>query len=82
MALRGRAERDGSSSGPGVALYWLGQVLILVPIAGRAAEQAPPDQRELVTLVVVLTVAEYLLKVNYSPLGFGFNDEFLHCRGT
>ena len=23
----------GSSSGPGVALYWLGQVLILVPIA-------------------------------------------------
>ena len=31
---------------------------------------------------MVLTVAEYLLKVNYSPLGFTFNDEFLHYRGT
>ncbi len=31
---------------------------------------------------MVLTVAEYLLKVNYTPLGFAFNDEFLHWRGT
>jgi hypothetical protein len=35
-----------------------------------------------ITLIVILTVAEYLLKVNYTPLGFGFNDEFLHWRGT
>ncbi len=35
-----------------------------------------------ISLIVILTIAEYLLKVNYTPLGFGFNDEFLHWRGT
>jgi hypothetical protein len=72
----------GSSSGPGVALYWLGQVLILVPIGGRLISRRQMGNGSTITLVVVLTIAEYLLKVNYSPLGFGFNDEFLHWRGT
>jgi hypothetical protein len=72
----------GSSSGPGVALYWFGQVLILVPIAGRLISRRQMSNGSTITLLVVLTVAEYLLKVNYTPLGFGFNDEFLHWRGT
>ena len=72
----------GSSSGPGVALYWLGQVLILVPIAGRLISRRQMGNGSTITLIVILTVAEYLLKVNYTPLGFGFNDEFLHWRGT
>ncbi len=73
---------DGPHSGPGVALYWLGQVLILVPIAGRLLSRRQLSNGSTITLIVVLTVAEYLLKVNYSPLGFTFNDEFLHWRGT
>jgi hypothetical protein len=77
----GRAT-DGSSSGTGVTLYWIGQVLILVPIGGRLLSRRQMSNTSTVTLVVVLTVAEYLLKVNYTPLGFGFNDEFLHYRGT
>jgi hypothetical protein len=72
----------GSSSGPGIALYWLGQVLILVPIAGRLISRRQMSNGSTITLIVILTVAEYLLKVNYTPLGFGFNDEFLHWRGT
>jgi hypothetical protein len=72
----------GSSSGPGVVLYWIGQVLILVPIAGRLISRRQMSNGSTITLVVVLTIAEYLLKVNYTPLGFGFNDEFLHWRGT
>jgi hypothetical protein len=72
----------GPSSGPGTALYWLGQVLILVPIAGRLISRRQMNNGSTITLIVILTVAEYLLKVNYSPLGFGFNDEFLHWRGT
>jgi hypothetical protein len=72
----------GSSSGPGVALYWVGQVIIIVPIAGRLLSRRQMSNASAVTLVTVLTVAEYLLKVNYSPLGFTFNDEFLHYRGT
>ena len=72
----------GSSSGPGVALYWLGQVLILVPIGARLISRRQMSNGSTITLLAVLTIAEYLLKVNYSPLGFAFNDEFLHWRGT
>ena len=72
----------GASSGPGVALYWLGQVLILVPIAGRLISRRQMSNGSTIGLIVILTVAEYLLKVNYTPTGFGFNDEFLHWRGT
>jgi hypothetical protein len=72
----------GSGSGPGIALYWLGQVLILLPIAGRLISRRQMSNGSTIALIVVLTIAEYLLKVNYSPLGFGFNDEFLHWRGT
>jgi len=72
----------GSGSGTGVALYWVGQVMILLPIGGRLLSRRQMSNGETVTLVVVLTVAEYLLKINYTPLGFAFNDEFLHYRGT
>lgn len=72
----------GANSGPGVAFYWLGQVLILVPIAGRLISRRQMSNGSTITLLVILTIAEYLLKVNYTPLGFGFNDEFLHWRGT
>jgi Family of unknown function (DUF6541) len=72
----------GTNSGSGLVLYWLGQVLILVPIAGRLISRRQMSNGSTITLLVVLTIAEYLLKVNYTPLGFGFNDEFLHWRGT
>jgi hypothetical protein len=72
----------GSSSGSGIALYWLGQVLILLPTAGRLISRRQMGNSSTISLIVVLTIAEYLLKVNYSPLGFAFNDEFLHWRGT
>ena len=78
---QGRAG-DGPNSGSGLALYWFGQVLILVPIAGRLLSRRPLSNGGIITLVAVLTIAEYLLKVGYEPLGFAFNDEFLHYRGT
>jgi hypothetical protein len=73
---------DGPHSGSGVVLYWAGQLLILVPIAGRLLSRRQMSNGSTITLIVVLVIAEYLLKVNYSPLGFTFNDEFLHYRGT
>jgi hypothetical protein len=73
---------DGAQSVPGVRLYWAGQVLILLPIAGRLLSRRQLSNGGTVTLIAVLAVAEYLLKVNYSPLGFTFNDEFLHYSGT
>jgi hypothetical protein len=72
----------GPHSTSGVALYWLGQLLILVPVAGRLLSRRPLSNGGIITLIAVLTIAEYFLKVNYSPLGFTFNDEFLHWRGT
>src|ERR1700742_4708158 len=73
---------DGPKSGTGVALYWIGQLLILVPVGGRLLSRRQMSNGSTVTLLTVLTIAQYLLKVNYSPLGFTFNDEFLHYRGT
>ena len=72
----------GTQSVPGIRLFWLGQVLILVPVAGRLLSRRHLSNGNTVTLVAVLTVAEYLIKVNYTPLGFAFNDEFLHWRNT
>src|SRR5690348_2855172 len=72
----------GSDSGPGIALYWLGQVLILLPIAGRLISRRQMSNGSTIALIVVLTIAEYILKCTYNPLGFAFNDEFLHWRGT
>src|SRR5487761_31774 len=73
---------NGPHSASGVALYWIGQALILVPIGCRLLSRRSLSNAGIVTLIAVLTVAEYLLKVNYEPLGFAFNDEFLHWRGT
>jgi hypothetical protein len=62
--------------------YWLGQALILIPIGIRLFSRRPLSKRDTVTLIVVLTVAEYLLKVCYSPSGFTFSDELLQWRST
>jgi hypothetical protein len=68
--------------GQGIVVYWFGQVLILLPIAGRLLSRRSLSNSGIITLIGLLTTAEYLLKCAYSPLGFGFNDEFLHWRGT
>lgn len=73
---------NGPHSGSGHVLYWGGQALILLPIAGRLLSRRQLSNGGVITLVTVLTVAEYFLKVNYEPLGFAFNDEFLHYSGT
>ncbi len=72
----------GDASVPGIRLYWLGQVVIVVPVAARLLSRRHLSNGETVTLIAVVTVAEYLIKVNYTPLGFAFNDEFLHWRNT
>jgi hypothetical protein len=62
--------------------YWLGQALILIPIGIRLFSRRPLSKRDTIVLIVVLTVAEYLLKVCYSPSGFTFSDELLQWRST
>lgn len=77
------AGRFGYSSSPWADRgYWFGQALIVAPVAIRLLSRRHLTPTGTVTLVIVLTVAEYLLKVCYSPLGFTFTDELLHWRGT
>ncbi len=61
-------------------MYWLGQLLILAPVAARLLSRRALVASETVTLVVVLAVAEYLVKVCYSPAAFTYADELMHWR--
>jgi hypothetical protein len=77
------AGRMGYASSPWAdRAYWLGQALVVAPVAQRLLSRRRLSRRGAGTLVVVLTVAEYLLKVCYSPLSFTFTDELLHLRST
>jgi len=77
------AGRMGYASSPWAdRAYWLGQALIVAPVAVRLLSRRRLSMRGTATMVVVLTVAEYLLKVCYSPLSFTFSDELLHVRST
>ena len=60
--------------------YWLGQLLILTPVAARLLSRRALIAAETVTLIIVLTVAEYLIKVCYSPAAFTYADELMHWR--
>ena len=62
--------------------YWLGQGLILGPIAAKLLGRRVLTAGETVTLVIVLTVTEYLAWICYSPPTFTFVDELEHFRST
>jgi hypothetical protein len=77
------AARLGHASSPWAdRSYWLGQAFILVPTAARLISRRVLTPAETVTLITVLTVAEYLAMVCYSPAGFTFGDELEHWRST
>lgn len=62
--------------------YWFGQALILVPTAYRLLSRRLLTASETVALITVLTVAEYLVTVCYSPAAFTYIDELEHWRST
>jgi hypothetical protein len=63
-------------------LYWLGQALIVVPVAVRLLSTRLLTEAGAITLVIVLTVSEYLTKVCYSPAAFTYVDELQHWRSA
>lgn len=71
-----------SSSAWADRAYWAGQGLILLPTAIPILSRRFLLARETVTLVVILTIAEYLVSVCYSPAAFTYADELRHWRGT
>jgi hypothetical protein len=81
LALADEASRRGNASIPTTALYWLGLLLIFAPIALRALA-SDVDRRERLTLIIILGVSLYLVKVLASPDAFTFVDEYIHVRNT
>ena len=61
----------------GGALFWLGLLLILVPVTARLTS-ASPSRNERVGLLVLLGLASYLVKVFRDPFRFLYADEFVH----
>jgi Ca2+/Na+ antiporter len=72
------ADRAGITGKPFAEwLFWLGLLIVFVPIAVRLLSAAA-YRRERIALVIVLGMALYLVKFMHSPHGFTFADEFLH----
>jgi 4-amino-4-deoxy-L-arabinose transferase-like glycosyltransferase len=77
------AGRLGHASSPWAdRSYWLGQAFILVPAAARLVSRRILTTAETVIVITVLTIAEYVATVCYSPAGFTFGDELEHWRST
>ena len=62
-------------------LFWLGLATLIVPVAVRLAS-SEVSRRERITLVVLLGMAFYLVKVMHSPFAFTFPDELSNFRNV
>lgn len=63
----------------GLALYWTGEILLLLPaIALLLLRRTRRDQA--LAVVLLLGIASYTIKVCYSPIRFRFPDELQHLR--
>jgi hypothetical protein len=70
--------RSRSLTSSSQTLFWLGLLVIYVPIVLRLA--LPAARRgERIGLVALLGVALYLVKVLRDPFGFTFSDELVHA---
>jgi len=79
VALAGNAGRVASPWAD--LLFWLGLLVLFVPIALRIL--SPKSLRwERIALLVVLGNSLYLIRDLFYPLSFAYNDEFLHWRGA
>ena len=61
--------------------FWLGLLLIFLPTAYRLASISVSHQ-ERISLVIILGLSLYLVKVMHSPFMFTFSDELLHFRNA
>lgn len=73
------AEAGRVSSTWAEPLFWLGLIVLFVPVSIRIISPKPVRQERL-ALLVMLGIELYLLRYLEQPLAFGFNDEFLQWR--
>ena len=83
VAVADTTSRLGYSASPWPdRAYWVGQALVVSPVAFRLTSRKGLEEFGTVALIIVLTLAEYIILVCYSPLAFTFGDELFHWRGT
>jgi hypothetical protein len=73
--------RAGHSYSGALALFWLGLLLVFLPVAFRVLMR-DAGLRERLGLIVLLGASLYVVKVLGSPYGFTFTDEYIHLRNT
>jgi hypothetical protein len=59
-------------------LFWAGLVTIVVPAAVRLTSSAP-SRAERLTIIAVVGMALYLVKVVHDPFQFTFSDDLVHA---
>ena len=70
-----------SGAGQYELLFWVGLLMVIVPIAARLAS-LEPSRRERIGLVVLVGLGFYLVKVMHSPYYFTFADELIHASNV
>ena len=81
VAIADSLSRRGYAYHTTLAFFWLGLLLIFVPIAGRVFIRSTV-RGERVTLIIFLGITLYLVKILASPNGFTIFDEYIHWRNT
>lgn len=80
LAIIALADVGGRGSDPWAqTVFWIGILLLFVPVALRVLS-ASASRQERIALVVVIALGMYLIKVYQSPATFTFHDEFIHWQ--
>ena len=79
LAAMADALARAGSEAPAGPLLWLALLLIFIPILWRLLAE-DVERGERITLVVLLGIAFFLIKVLQSPNAFTLYDETLHLR--
>lgn len=80
LLLVGLADEQARIDGPmSLPLFWAGILLMMGPSTWRLVAPAP-SRNERISIVLILGLALYLVKVMASPIAFTLPDEFTHWR--
>jgi hypothetical protein len=80
LLLVGLADEQSRIGAPmSLPLFWAGILWIVGPSTWRLLAPAP-SRNERISIVLILGLALYLVKVMASPIAFTMNDEFTHWR--
>lgn len=81
IAVADGAGMHGDNYSTALVFFFVGLILIFLPIAARVLMQ-DVDRRERLALIILLGLALYTVKILGSPSAFTFIDEYIHLRNA